>query len=458
MTPKPTLAELAADLATGRTSSRALVEACLEKIEDPSGEGRRAFLHVDRGSARAQADAMDLLRSSGAAPSPYAGIPISIKDLFDITGQVTRAGSTVLANRPAATQDATCVARLRRAGFVLIGRTNMSEFAFSGLGMNPHYGTPRNPWERPHTSHADASTQGRVPGGSSSGAAISVADGMAHGALGTDTGGSCRIPAAFTGLVGYKPTASRVPRTGAIPLSTTLDSIGPIARSVACCATLDAILANDSPTNLTDRSLAGMRFAIPTTFVLEDTDADVAAHFERSLSRMSAAGARIERIDVPEFADIPSINAKGGFSAAESYTWHRPLIESQGAAYDPRVLVRIQRGATQTAADYIELLAARRAFIAAVKERIVRFDALVFPTTPVIPPRIAALQTDDEFFRVNGLVLRNPAVINLLDGCAISIPNHAEGEPPTGLMLACPGGQDHHLFRCAAAAEPVIRS
>jgi aspartyl-tRNA(Asn)/glutamyl-tRNA(Gln) amidotransferase subunit A len=458
MTPKPTLAELAADLATGRTSSRALVEACLEKIEDPSGEGRRAFLHVDRGSARAQADAMDLLRSSGAAPSPYAGIPISIKDLFDITGQVTRAGSTVLANRPAATQDATSVARLRRAGFVLIGRTNMSEFAFSGLGMNPHYGTPRNPWERPHTSHADASTQGRVPGGSSSGAAISVADGMAHGALGTDTGGSCRIPAAFTGLVGYKPTAARVPRTGAIPLSTTLDSIGPIARSVACCATLDAILANDSPTNLTDRSLAGMRFAIPTTFVLEDTDADVAAHFERSLSRMSAAGARIERIDVPEFADIPSINAKGGFSAAESYTWHRPLIESQGAAYDPRVLVRIQRGATQTAADYIELLAARRAFIAAVKERIVRFDALVFPTTPVIPPRIAALQTDDEFFRVNGLVLRNPAVINLLDGCAISIPNHAEGEPPTGLMLACPGGQDHHLFRCAAAAEPVIRS
>jgi aspartyl-tRNA(Asn)/glutamyl-tRNA(Gln) amidotransferase subunit A len=458
MTPKPTLAELAADLATGRTSSRALVEACLEKIEDPSGEGRRAFLHVDRGSARAQADAMDLLRSSGAAPSPYAGIPISIKDLFDITGQVTRAGSTVLANRPAATQDATSVARLRRAGFVLIGRTNMSEFAFSGLGMNPHYGTPRNPWERPHRSHADASTQGRVPGGSSSGAAISVADGMAHGALGTDTGGSCRIPAAFTGLVGYKPTASRVPRTGAIPLSTTLDSIGPIARSVACCATLDAILANDSPTNLTDRSLAGMRFAIPTTFVLEDMDADVAAHFERSLSRMSAAGARIERIDVPEFADIPSINAKGGFSAAESYTWHRPLIESQGAAYDPRVLVRIQRGATQTAADYIELLAARRAFIAAVKERIARFDALVFPTTPVIPPRIAALQTDDEFFRVNGLVLRNPAVINLLDGCAISIPNHAEGEPPTGLMLACPGGQDHHLFRCAAAAEPVIRS
>jgi aspartyl-tRNA(Asn)/glutamyl-tRNA(Gln) amidotransferase subunit A len=344
--------------------------------------------------------------------------------------------------------------------------------------MNPHYGTPRNPWERPltpagshtasgpHASSAtkgaphtapDASNQGRIPGGSSSGAAISVADGMAHAALGTDTGGSCRIPAAFTGLVGYKPTASRVPRTGAIPLSTTLDSIGPIARSVACCATLDAILANDSPPNLTDRSLAGMRFAVPTTFVLEDMDADVAAHFERSLSRMSAAGARIERIAIPEFADIPAINAKGGFSAAESYAWHRPLIESDGAAYDPRVLIRIQRGASQTAVDFIELLAARRAFIAAVEERVARFDAMLYPTTPVVPARIASLQSDDEFFKVNGLVLRNPAVINLLDGCAISIPNHAEGEPPTGLMLACPGGLDHQLFRCAAAAEPIVR-
>jgi aspartyl-tRNA(Asn)/glutamyl-tRNA(Gln) amidotransferase subunit A len=449
MTAKPTLADLAADLASGSVSSRSLVEACLERIADPAGEGHTTFLHVDKGAVLAQADAMDLLRSSGAAPSPYAGIPVSIKDLFDIAGQVSRAGSTVLTNRPAATQDAASVARLRHAGFVLIGRTNMSEFAFSGLGVNPHYGTPRNPWER---------AEGHIPGGSSSGAAISVTDGMAHGALGTDTGGSCRIPAAFTGLVGYKPTARRVPQAGAVPLSTSLDSIGPIARSVACCATLDAVLANDTPPDLSDRSLSGMRFAVPKTFVLEDMDSDVAAHFERSLSRLSTAGARIERIDVPEFAEIPTINAKGGFSAAESYAWHRGLIESNGAAYDPRVLTRIQRGATQSAADYIELLAARKAFIAAVEARIARFDALLFPTTPVIPPRIAALQSDAEFFRVNGLVLRNPAVINLLDGCAISIPNHEDAEPPTGLMLACSGGLDQQLFRCAAAAEHIVRS
>jgi aspartyl-tRNA(Asn)/glutamyl-tRNA(Gln) amidotransferase subunit A len=325
----------------------------------------------------------------------------------------------------------------------------MSEFAFSGLGLNPHYGTPRNPWQR---------AEARIPGGSSSGAAISVTDGMAHVGIGTDTGGSCRIPAAFTGLVGYKPTARRVPQTGAIPLSTSLDSIGPLARSVECCATVDAFLADEPPPDLSaDRSVSGMRFAVPKTFVLEDLDKDVASHFERSLSQLSASGAYVEHIDIPEFAQLPTINAKGGFSAAESYAWHRPLLETNGDDYDPRVRIRIQRGATQSAADYIDLLVARRNFIAAVERRAVRFDSLVFPTTPIVAPRIAELQNDEDFFRINGLVLRNPSVINFLDGCAISIPNHVDGEPPTGLMLACASGLDHQLFRCAAAAESVLR-
>jgi aspartyl-tRNA(Asn)/glutamyl-tRNA(Gln) amidotransferase subunit A len=280
---------------------------------------------------------------------------------------------------------------------------------------------------------------------------------MAHAAIGTDTGGSCRIPAAFTGLVGYKPTARRVPQAGAVPLSPSLDSIGPIGRSVDCCAALDALLANEPPPDLTDCSLSGQRFAVPRTFVLDDMDRDVAGHFERSLSRISAAGARIDEIDIPELADIPSINAKGGFSAAESFAWHRSLLEAHAAEYDPRVLTRIQRGATQSAADYLVLLTARRSYIAAVEKRIERFDALLMPTTPVIPPRIADLETDDAFFKVNGLVLRNPAVVNLLDGCAISIPNHDPGEPPTGLMLACRGGLDRQLFRCAAAAEAIVR-
>jgi aspartyl-tRNA(Asn)/glutamyl-tRNA(Gln) amidotransferase subunit A len=426
-----------------------LVEACLTRIEDPAGEGKRVFLQVDRDAALAQADAMDALRSCGAAPSPYAGIPISIKDLFDVAGQVTRAGSMALADRAPAENDAACIARLRQAGFVFIGRTNMTEFAFSGLGLNPHYGTPLNPWNR---------TQRHIPGGSSSGAGVSVADSMAHAAIGTDTGGSCRIPAAFTGLVGYKPTARRVPRQGAIPLANSLDSVGPIARSVSCCALLDALLANEALPNLHDVSLSTLRFALPRTYVLDNLDRRVADDFHNAVSRIAAAGARIDEIDVPEFAQIPAINAKGSLVSAESYAWHRSMLQTQSATYDPRVLSRIQAGATQSAADYIDLLEARARFIAQVNQRIADFDAVIMPTVAVIPPRLVDLQFDGTYYRTNALVLRNCAVVNFLDGCAISLPMHASGEAPTGLMLACRQNMDRRLFRCAAAVEYRLTS
>ncbi len=447
MTNTATLATLSADLAAARSRSRAMVEECLARIEDPAGEGRKTFLQVDRRAALAQADAMDALRASGASLSPYAGIPISVKDLFDIAGQVTRAGSTALSDRAPAAADAQCVARLRQAGLVVIGRTNMTEFAYSGVGLNPHYGTPRNPWQR---------SQEHIPGGSSSGAAISVTDGMAHAAIGTDTGGSCRIPAALTGLVGYKPTARRVPHQGMVPLSPSLDSIGPIARSVACCAALDALLASEAPADLSDCSLTGQRLALPRTVVLDDMDRHVARAYERALSRLSAAGARLTEIDIREFADIPAINARGTLSAAESFAWHRGLLAARAAHYDPRVASRIRGGAVQSAADYIALLAARRAFIAAVEKRIAPFDALVMPTVPVIAPRIADLAADEAYFRINSLVLRNPSLLNFLDGCAISIPIHETGEPPVGLTVACRGGLDRLLFRCAAAAEAAV--
>src|SRR5689334_2385937 len=332
MATAPTLATLAADLESGRTTARRLVEDCLARIAEPAGEGARAFIHVDRDAALSAAEAMDGLRKAKAAPSRYAGIPVSIKDLFDIKGQVTRAGSRALDDSPPAEQDAATVARLRKAGFVVIGRTNMTEFAYSGIGINPHYGTPKGAWNR---------AEGHVPGGSSSGAAVSVLDGMAHGALGTDTGGSCRIPAAYNGIVGYKPTQRRVPLDGTVPLSFSLDSIGPLARSVGCCAILDAVLSDEPIVPLNPRPPKGVRIAVPTTIALDDLDEPVAQAFERALETLARHGANVERVDMTEFHDIGPMSIKGGFAAAESYAWHRYLIVAKGDIYDPRVAIRI---------------------------------------------------------------------------------------------------------------------
>ncbi|MGJ5204411.1 amidase [Bradyrhizobium sp. HKCCYLR20261] len=444
----PTLAALADDLAAGRTTSRKLVEACLARIADPAGEGQRTFIHVDKDAALAAADGMDALRKANAAPSPYAGIPVSIKDLFDIKGQVTRAGSRALEDSAPADADAPAVARLRKAGFVVIGRTNMTEFAYSGIGINPHYGTPKSAWKR---------EVGHVPGGSSSGAAVSVADRMAYGALGTDTGGSCRIPAAFNGITGYKPTQSRVPLDGGVPLSTTLDSFGPLANTVACCAVLDSVLADEPIRPLVARPVKGLRLAVPTTIVLDELDAEVAATFERALETLSRQGALIERIEFPEFLDVGVIGMKGGFAAAESYAWHRFLLTAKGDVYDPRVSVRIMRGEAITVPDYIEMLNARRSLVTRAAARIAPYDALVMPTTANAPPKIADLADDAAFARENIRALRNCTFINMIDGCAISLPAHRHGEVPVGLMLAQSGGHDRKLLEIAAGIEGVVR-
>ena len=444
----PTLASLADDLESGRTSARKLVDECLARIADPSGEGARTFIHVDAEAAIEAAEAMDRLREVKAAPSRYAGIPVSIKDLFDIKGQVTRAGSRALEDSAPAEADAPVVARLRRAGFVVIGRTNMTEFAYSGIGINPHYGTPKGAWQR---------GVGHVPGGSSSGAAVSVVDAMAYGALGTDTGGSCRIPAAYNGIVGFKPTQRRVPLEGGVPLSFTLDSFGPLARTVGCCAVLDAVLADEPIVPLQPRPIKGMRLAVPTTVALDELEDDVARTFERALETLSRQGALIERIEVPEFLDIGVMNTKGGFAAAESYAWHRYLIVSHGDVYDPRVCMRIVRGESISAADYIDLLDSRRSLIARTEKRIAPYDALVLPTTAITPPRIADLADDKAFTKANLLSLRNCSLINMIDGCAISLPCHREGDVPVGLMLAASGGADRRIFELATAMEGVIR-
>ncbi|MGX9966927.1 amidase [Roseomonas sp. F4] len=443
-----TLAEAAAALAAGTTTARALTEAALARIAQPGGEGARAFLTVHADSARAAASAMDALRAAGRAPSPWAGIPISVKDLYDEAGQPTRGGSKALADVAPATATAPSVARLQRAGFVVLGRTNMVEFAFSGLGHNPHFGTPRSPWDR---------ATGRLPGGSSSGAGVAVADGMGFAGLGSDTGGSCRIPAALCGIVGWKPTAKRVPLTGTLPLSFTLDSLGPLARSVACCAVLDSLMAGeDAWTPAPAQGVAGLRLGVLQGYVTENWDPQVTIAFEAALEKLSAAGARVELLTVPELAEIPKANATGGYAASEAFAWHRGLIERQRDAYDQRILSRILRGGQMSAADYIQLGKDRARIIAGFAARTAGYDAVVSPTCPLVPPAISAVEDEAEYGRINLLLLRNTAVGNFLDRCAISLPCHRPGEAPVGFQLMGEHGGDAKLFAVAQAVESAL--
>lgn len=442
--------KLADELAARKTSSQALVEDALTRIAAPSGEGTRVFLRTHRESALAEAKASDALRAHGIVPSPLAGIPVSVKDLFDVAGDITRAGSRVLADAAPAKSDATAVRRLRQAGAIIVGRTNMVEFAFSGLGLNPHYGTPKNPWDR---------ATGRIPGGSSSGAAVSVTDGMAAMGLGTDTGGSVRIPAALCGLTGFKPTARRIPKDGTFPLSTTLDSIGPIARSVACCALVDSILAGEAPQLPPALPLAGLRLGVVQDYVLEGLDSTVAAAFAKALSRLSQAGARVSEMRFAALERLPQINQKGGLAVAEAYAVHRELIARREAEYDPRVATRTLRGADIGAADYIDILAQRAAMIAESARLASPYDALLMPTVIMVAPAIAPLQADDQLYgKTNLAMLRNPSVVNFLDGCALSIPCQEPDAAPVGLMVVGQRGEDRRLLAVGLALESALRA
>ena len=441
---------LASELAAGKTSSQALVEEALMRIAAPSGEGSRVFLRTHRESALAEARASDVLRAHGIVPSPLAGIPVSVKDLFDVAGDITRAGSKALAESAPARSDAAAVRRLRQAGAIIVGRTNMVEFAFSGLGLNPHYGTPKNPWDR---------ARGRIPGGSSSGAAVSVADGMAAMGLGTDTGGSVRIPAALCGLTGFKPTARRVSKDGTFPLSTTLDSIGPIAPGVACCALVDSILAGDTPQVPPALPLKGLRLGVVQDYVLDGLDSGVAEAFGKALSRLSRAGASVSELRFESLLRLPQINQKGGLVVAEAHAIHRDLIARRKEAYDPRVLSRILRGTDISAADYIDMLTQRAAMIAESASLAAPYDALLMPTVVMVAPEIGPLETDDKLYgKTNLAMLRNPSVVNFLDGCALSIPCQEPGAAPVGLMLVGQSGEDRRLLATGLALESALRA
>ncbi len=436
------IADVARALAEGRATSRALVEAVLESI----AKDGTAFTRVNADRACGEADHADRTRKLGAASGALAGIPISVKDLFDVAGEPTPAGSAVLRDAAPAATDAPTVARLRAAGAVVVGRTHMSEFAFTGLGLNPHGPTCTN-----------ARDPARVPGGSSSGAAVSVARGQAAIGLGTDTGGSVRIPAAFNGLVGFKPSQARITRDGAFPLSESLDSIGPLANTVACCALVDGILSDQPRAAHPTVAIAGLRLAAPTDFVLNDMDEAVAAAFERALSALCSAGSRIDSIRIEALNRLPNLFAKGTIANAEAYAFHAGRnFFGRKEQYDPNVLTRIELGGRMSAADYIGLTKARAAMIAEVATLTTPYDALVLPTTPQLAPRIAGVSDTASFSTANALALRNPSAFNFLDRCAISLPMQRAGEIPCGLMLVGEHMADAKLFAVAAAVETAL--
>jgi aspartyl-tRNA(Asn)/glutamyl-tRNA(Gln) amidotransferase subunit A len=425
-------------------SARDRLEQALSKIADPAGQGARTCLTVYADAARSAADAADARARAGISLGPMDGTIVSIKDLFDVAGEPTRAGSKILANAAPAKADAPIVRRLRAAGAVIVAKTNMTEFAFSGVGMNPHYGTPGNPADR-----------ARVPGGSSSGAAVSAADQMCEIAIGTDTGGSTRIPGAVCGIVGFKPSQRRVPTEGAFPLSFALDSIGPIARTVADCARADAVMAGDDFAPLEPAPATGLRLGIPRGMLLQDFDNTVGTRFGTAKKKLADAGVRLTDEPMPLLDEMATVNAKGGIAPSEAYAIHRENITRHPDAFDPNVRARVERGGKASAADYIDMLRERVRLIRQMDARLSGLDALVMPTTPIVAPTIAEMEDAHTFNSKNMLLLRNTAVWNFFDMCAISIPVPGAGLP-VGLMLVARNGRDRRLFEIAAGVERLF--
>lgn len=428
-----------------KLSARDRLDQSLARIADSQGEGARACLTLYMDVARGAADAADARARAGMALGPLDGAILTIKDLFDVAGEITRAGSKVLESEGVrATADAPVVRRLRSAGAVIVAKTNMTEFAFSGMGANPHFGTPGNPADR-----------ARVPGGSSSGAAVAVADGMCDIAIGSDTGGSTRVPAAFCGIVGYKPSRHRISTAGTFPLSHTLDSIGPMARTVAQCAQADAVMAGEEPPPL-DASITGLRIGIAQGVPLEGLDDTVSAAFARALETLGKAGARITGEAMPLIDEMMRVNAKGGIAPAEAFAVHRERLAARGDDIDPNIRMRIERASGISAADYVDMLRARADLTRAMDARLEWLDALVMPAVAIVAPRMTDIETREGFGRANATSLRNASIGNFFDLCAISLPLPRDGALPVGLMLMARNGQDRRLFAIAAAVERLF--
>ncbi|MGK6326293.1 amidase [Erwinia sp. DT-104] len=441
-----TLWQASQQLQAGNVQPETFTQAALAAARDPEKEGARVFITRYEAQATQQAIEAGERWQARQSRSPIDGLPISIKDLFDVKGEATTAGSRLLSDAPVATANASVVEKLNRAGAAIVGKTNMTEFAFSGLGINPHYGTPANPWRR---------EEKRIPGGSSSGAAVAVADGLCLGAIGTDTGGSVRIPAALCGLTGFKPGASRIDQAGTLPLAPSLDSIGVIAHDVRSCWLLDSIIA-EKPLEMRESDLRHARFAVPQTRVLDDLDRDVAQAWQYALDLLREAGATLVALPLTELDELNTLNARGGITAYEAWQWHQRTALARPEAYDLQVLMRLQRGSQLTEQDAAELYQQRAAWQRRINTALEGFDALLMPTVPKIAPTIASLDEPQRYMEINALMLRNTSVINMLDGCAISLPCHPAGHAPVGLSLAAVHGDDARLISWAVAVETAL--
>jgi aspartyl-tRNA(Asn)/glutamyl-tRNA(Gln) amidotransferase subunit A len=420
--------------------SLARIEAC---------EDRAIFTVITRDRAMTEARAAASRLAADRSLGFLDGVPIAWKDLFDVQGLPTTAGSKLRAGGPPAGHDAAVVANLAAAGMVCLGRTNMSEFAYSGIGLNPHFGTPRNPY----------GPEARIPGGSSSGSAVAVARGLARVAIGTDTGGSVRVPAALNGVVGYKATTGRYSMAGVFPLSPTLDSLGVLSRSVSDAVLVDAAMRRAQPAQPTPQLPNGVRIFVPTNTVLGDCEPAVRANFDAAVERLGRAGALVEHGVLPAFDAIAQLGDKrGAIVAAEAYAIHEALFQSdQIARVDRRVVTRLRAGAGIGLAEYLAVTFARRQLIAETAERFGQY-VIAFPTTPMVAPPIKALEHDDgRFFAANSRILRNTSLGNFLDWCGVSLPSGRDADGmPTALLLSAMPGRDDALLSLALGSEAII--
>ncbi|WP_192253208.1 amidase [Mesorhizobium silamurunense] len=427
-------------------SVRGRLEIILSRLASRAGS-EKVYTKLYAEAARAAADAADARRKAGVSLGPLDGAIVSIKDLFDVAGEPTRAGSLMFASAQPAVRDAAIVRRLRQAGAVILGKTNMTEFAFTAIGDNLHYGTPGNA--------ADASL---IPGGSSSGAGVAVGEGSCDISIGSDTGGSVRIPASLNGVVGFKPTAGRVPLAGAFPLSATLDSIGPLARSVADCAVTDAIMAGDEPVALQPIPVASLRIGIPRGVLFGETQPEVLDAFDRSIRGMEQAGARVVDLSIDDLiAEMRAATKRASIASMEGAEVHADwLAAGASVPVDPHVSGPLSRALTVPASAYIRTIHCRRELVAAMEERLQAVDVLVLPTVPMVAPSIAAMAGDEALRGTEGLLLRNTQVANQFDLCAVSLPMPGT-RLPTGLMLVARHGHDRRLLGIAASVEALLK-